>query len=355
MPSVYANVLRLPVSVQTQYAELVQLLLHAAASGPIRRGGALVHKVIRGRKYWYLQQDGPSRRQVYLGPDGDELQPTLARVREELERSRSATADRAALVSMLRAGGAFAVSAAEARLLSFLEGAGLFRLGGVLAGTHAFATFANVLGVRWATATVGTRDVDVVHDEHIALALAEDFGLVDFEASRRDAVTGTELWAVPSFDPKAPSTSFKLLGTELHVDLLTPMRGKERTKPVKIAALNAAAQPLRFLDYLIEDSIPAAVVGGDGVLVNLPSPARFALHKLLVATRRPVSQATKARKDLAQAEQVLRVLLDDREGDVRRAFADLRARGSGWLTPFRAGLAKLPADMAEQLAKHGVR
>lgn len=355
MASVYATTLRLPVSVQTQYAELVQQLLHAAGAGPIRRGGSLVHKVIRGRKYWYLQQDGPVRRQAYLGPDGEDLAPVLSRVREELERSRSASADRAALVSMLRAGGAWTVSVAEARLLSFLEGAGLFRLGGVLAGTHAFATFANVLGVRWATATVGTRDVDVAHDERIALALSEDFGAVDFEAARRDTVTGAELWPIPSFDPKAPSTSFKMLGTELHVDLLTPMRGKERTAPVRIPALNAAAYPLRFLDYLIEDSIPAAIVGGDGVLVNLPSPARFALHKLLVASKRPVSHATKARKDLAQAEQVLRVLLEDREGDVRRAFTDLRARGTGWLTPFRAGLRKLPDALVEQLSKHGVR
>jgi len=49
-----------------------------------------------------------------------------------------------------------------------------------------------------------------------------------------------------------------------------------------------AAQPLRGLDYLIEDSVDAAVIGGSGVRVNIPSPARFAFQKLWVAGERSV-------------------------------------------------------------------
>jgi hypothetical protein len=342
--------LRLPLAVQTQYAELLDQLLLDAASGPSLRAGSLVNKTIRDRKYWYLQfRDAAKQKQVYLGPDGPDLEPLLARLRSELETARGRASDRAALVAMASSGGAYAVAAAEARVLQLLARAGLFRVGGVLLGTYAFAVFGNMLGVRWAGATVRTQDIDVGHDEHIAIALASDLGGADLEAARKDRATGLELWPVPSFDPRRPSTSFSVLGTELRVDLLTPMRGREREAPVKIAALGAAAQPLRFLDYVLEDTQPAAVIGGDGVLVNVPSPARFALHKLLVAQRRPVSHAAKSRKDLAQAEHVLAVLLQDRPDDVRRAYADLAKRGGGWVKPVRASIARLAEDVRRAL------
>ena len=38
------------------------------------------------------------------------------------------------------------------------------------------------------------------------------------------------------------------------------------------------AQPLRFLDHLIEDTQPGAVLGGSGVLVNVPRPGPFAFQ-----------------------------------------------------------------------------
>ncbi|MBL3684602.1 hypothetical protein F2981_18295 (plasmid) [Sinorhizobium meliloti] len=48
----------------------------------------------------------------------------------------------------------------------------------------------------------------------------------------------------------------------------------------------AAAQPLRFLDYLIYHPIRAVLLHGAGVLVNVPAPQRYAIHKLIVASRR---------------------------------------------------------------------
>ncbi len=335
---------RLPLAAQTQYAELLQSLLFDAAEGPTLGAGSLVTKMIKSRRYWYLQfRDDNRRRQVYLGPEGPDLEPLLTRLRGQLEASRTRATDRSALVAMARAGGAYAVTAAEVRVLRLLETAGLFRVGGVMLGTYAFTIFGNMLGVRWGGATVRTRDIDVAHDEHIAVALAADLGGADFEAARKSSTEGLELWPVPSFDPRKPSTSFKVLGAELHVDLLTPMRGREKDAPVRIQGLGAAAQPLRFLDYVLEDTQPAAIVGGAGVLVNVPSPARFALHKLIVSQRRPVSQATKARKDIAQAEQVLDVLMGDRPEDVKRAYAALAERGRGWMQPFRAGVKAMDA------------
>ncbi|MGZ3423677.1 MAG: GSU2403 family nucleotidyltransferase fold protein [Polyangiales bacterium] len=332
---------RLPLGAQTQYAELVQTLLHDAAEGPTLRAGSLVPKTIKGRRYWYLQYRGAGQsKQVYVGAESESLEPVLEKLRRDLEAARARTEDRGTLVSMAVAGGAYAPTAAEGRVLRMLERAGLFRVGGVLLGTHAFTVFGNMLGVRW-----------TARDDSIALALAEDVGAADLEAARRDPATGLELWPIPTFHHKRPSTSFKVLGTELHVDLLTPMRGRESDVPVRISALGAAAQPLRFLDYVVEETLPAAVLAGDGVLVNVPDPSRFALHKLIVASRRPVTEATKAQKDLTQATQLLDVLLDDRPGDVRRAAKAIAERGRGWTAPLRSSLGKLPKELSEPVIR----
>lgn len=44
--------------------------------------------------------------------------------------------------------------------------------------------------------------------------------------------------------------------------------------PVMLKGLNVAAEPVRFLDYLIEQSQPAAVPVGSGLLIRVPDPAR---------------------------------------------------------------------------------
>jgi hypothetical protein len=84
------------------------------------------------------------------------------------------------------------------------------------------------------------------------------------------------------------------------------------------------------MDFLIEKTTRAAVVGGSGILVNVPLPGRYALHKLWVAKNRPVSEHTKARKDIAQAQQVIDVLLEDRNEDLESAVTAMRLRPKMW-------------------------
>src|SRR3546814_4188196 len=48
------------------------------------------------------------------------------------------------------------------RIVQRLSDYGFFRAGGVLVGTHAFLSFGNMLGVRWAEA-LRTQDVDFAH------------------------------------------------------------------------------------------------------------------------------------------------------------------------------------------------
>ena len=93
----------------------------------------------------------------------------------------------------------------------------------------------------------------------------------------------------------------------LRVDFLTPNEGRETGKPQALPALQTDAQPLRFLDFLIHDPEPAVILHGAGIHVQVPAPARYAIHKLIVSQRRP-DGAAKRDKDLRQASALLEVL-----------------------------------------------
>ena len=137
---------------------------------------------------------------------------------------------------------------------------------------------------------------------------------------------------------------------ELRVDFLTPLAGPESSKPVFLPSLGVSAHPLRLLDYLIEDPAQAVVVTGPGILVNVPHPARFAFHKLWISRRRPVSEQTKAAKDLRQAGEILDVLLEDRPGDLGIAWDALRRHGAA-AESVREAMARLAPEVRERLER----
>jgi hypothetical protein len=130
---------------------------------------------------------------------------------------------------------------------------------------------------------------------------------------------------VPQLDAKQASTSFRVRGKSLRVDLITP-GGERDVDPVFIPRFRAAAAPIKFLSLVMRDAQPVAVVdGATASLVVAPSPARFALHKLLVSQTRSVIQQTKGGKDLHQAALLLETLAEDRPDDLElaaRSFVD---------------------------------
>jgi hypothetical protein len=341
-----ASFIRLPLLTQTAYARLLDLLLTAEAGDPVS-GATLVSKTIVGRRYWYAQRREAGKKiQTYIGPETAEVTALIERWR----RSRADANTRTELIAMARAGGAYLLRAPEAEVLARL--APVFRVGGVLVGSHAFAVLGNMLGVRWQDAMVRTEDVDIAHDHRIAVALARDAEPVNIPQALGDVAPRFSV-----LSPTAPATSFRVRGTQVEVEILTPLVGRERNRPIHIDAVGAAATPLRFLDYLIEETQPGAVLGGSGVLVNVPRPGRFALHKLIVASRRSqgASGATKAPKDRAQASALLRVLLADLPGEITLAWKELSKRGKAWVTAAATSLARLDGDLIAQLGRAGVR
>jgi hypothetical protein len=315
---------RLAETVQTLYAELLDQLRAADAEAAVRGlSGTFVSKEIRGRTYWYLQRsEGATKRQIYVGAESPEL---LAQIDQ---RAGVATDEkqRHDLVAMLQAGGMYRESASIGVVLRVLADAGVFRVGGVLVGTQAFTTIANMLGVSFEKGSLRTADVDVAHDRSIPLGLLD---VPEVDVLERLRARDPGFFAVPGLDSREPSTSFKVRGRDLRVDFLTPpARGATSMKPIYLPHLRVAAQPLPGLDYVIEGNVDAAAIVGSGVRVNLPAPARFALHKLWLAGMRPVSETAKARKDLRQAEQLLEVLIDDRPADITSAWSALIRRGT---------------------------
>ena len=340
---------RLPESVQTLYAELLEQTIHAEAEAAVLGApqGSFVSKTIRGGTYWYLQRmEGDRKRQVYLGKESPSLLAWMEEVRQARARSATDEAQRARLCSMLAAGGAATEGPAFAKVLQLLTESGVFRMGGVLVGTQAFVAYGNMLGVRFDQQTLRTQDVDLAQDRAIGIALSQETAPVNVE--RMLTGSGLGFFRVPSLDPRQPSTSFKIRGREMRVDFLTPLFGRESSDPVFLPSLGVSAHPLRFLDYLIEQPAQAVLVAGSGILVNVPDPARFALHKLWISQRRPVSEQTKAAKDLRQAGDLLEVLLEDRPGDLLVAW-DALSRHPSRLRTVVAAIRKLVPELQEKL------
>jgi hypothetical protein len=96
-----------------------------------------------------------------------------------------------------------------------------------------------------------------------------------------------------------------------------------------IPALRAAAIPLQHLDWLIDSPSPAAALYGAGVLVYVPQPARYAVHKLIIAQKRGPG-SVKKQKDLDQAKALIEALKQTDPFAVEDVLEDARSRGEGW-------------------------
>ncbi len=77
------------------------------------------------------------------------------------------------------------------------------------------------------------------------------------------------------------------------------------------------------------------------MLVNVPSPERYALHKLLVFGERAGGFRAKSSKDLAQAACLADYLWDHRREALAEALKDLLSRGKGWVARYKQGAAAL--------------
>lgn len=314
------------------YADLRERLeVSEALRGIASLPGEFTTKIVKGSLYHYYQAALPGGRvQFYIGRDGEEIRRLIA---ERMEGKWPAEADQRLfrqLASQIMAGGVAALPADIARVVHCLADSALFRAGGVLVGSVALHVIGVHLGVHLKDSIRTTQDIDIAGESRIRVAVP------DLRADVPAAIESLRMgfFPVPRLSNKEPSTSYAIRGKTLRIDLVTPMRGG-RSEPIHIHRFNAAAQPLKYLEYLIEDPVGAAMVSGTPCLVKIPQPARFALHKLMIAQERDASSASKRRKDVLQAMAVLEILREDAPAEIEKARAALAGRSDSWARTLR--------------------
>ena len=325
---------------QAAYHDLVSLLLDEAASD-IR--GNPTARERGGRTYWYDRyRIGSKIKERYLGEDSEALRARIERHGRLKEERAARRRERARLVRLLRSERFLGMDGATGSLVAAFAKAGVFRLGGVLVGTQAFRLYEGELGLRLSLdQTATTNDIDIASFEALSLALGETV-----LPSLEEVLAAYSFSPVPSLDA-GKVWRWRQAGGETLVEFLTP--SFDETEGVRdLAALGVSAQSLHHLNYLIAEPLHAAAVYRDGILVQVPRPERFAIHKLIVADRRREGpDSLKARKDLLQAELLIAVLADDRPSDLWAAYEEAVSQGPRWRSRLERSLARTPeADAA---------
>ncbi len=303
--------------------------------------GKFIKKKIKGRVYHYFQATLSSgRTQIYLGAESKKIQQMIA---DKLAGEEHVHADEELIRRLGRqiiAGGVVPVPTDTARIINRLANSGVFLVNGVLIGSVAFQILGTHLGVHLDKAFRTTQDVDPASNIDLSLAVP------DIQTDIPAAIDSLKMgfFPVPRLSHKEPSTSYAIRGKTLRIDLLTPKK-KGRTAPVFISRLNAAAHPLKYLDYLLEEPINVVMISRTPCLVKVPQPARFALHKLIVSMERTISSTDKKRKDLAQASVLLDILREERPGDIEDARKAIFERGGSWIKKFKKACKEVSIDL----------
>lgn len=328
---------------QVAYHDLLRLLKDQAVSD-LRGTPSL--KQVSGRGYWYDRyRVGTRTVDRYIGEDHPDLRARLDRAGDIAKEAHAAGQEQARLVRLLRAEGYMPVDLGTGQILTAMARAGVFRLGGTLVGTQAFRLYEGELGVRIGSDQMSmTMDVDIASFERLSLVLDDRV-----DPSLPEMFRDFSFDPVPGRDRPNDVWRWRQTNQQTLIEFLTP--SFEAGEGIRdLPALGVKAQALHHLNYLIADPIQAAVIYRRGALVQVPRPARYAIHKLIVADRRRDGEdALKARKDRAQAAFLIDFLADEDPDALVEALEDARARGPAWRNRIDATLSRMPKT-AERLA-----
>jgi hypothetical protein len=327
----------------TLYADLLQQV--TASTVP---AGSVRTQIVKGREYLKANTTiGAERSTIYIGNAADPDAKIRAQaMREEMERARS----RRQTIGLLHRAGFPRPAPELGRVLESLASANLFRKGMVLVGTAAYQCYSPMVGVILPAASMMTQDLDLAT---ASLALSADFEERHIAAPSDDQASGSvqsfeqvlrradsTFQSLPGLNPKTLPSHFRARSGFL-VDVLVPQRSRKDTNPVPIPGLQAGGTPLQHLAWLINDPSPAIALYGSGVFVRVPQPARYAVHKLILAQKRH-SDAIKRQKDLAQARSLIEALRGSEPHAFEDAMDDARSQGAkGWSEPIDRSLREM--------------
>lgn len=333
----------LSTSAQTAFANLDTAVHNSDIGRTIANlPGNFASKMVKGRRYWYYQAqatDGVPM-QIYVGPDSEN-------VKKLMEEKKASPSDHLLKLSKAcQALGCQVAPLSHGRLIKKLADFGFFRAGGILAGTHAFLAYQNYLGIQWAAGNA-TMDVDFTHaGKGMSIALP-----ATLKIDTHKAIDSLGM----GFFPVADHAKYiKMDKQDFVLDFLTVI-GKSGKEPVFSKQLNIQPQPLKFMDLSVEDPLQTSLLTqGGAVLINLPQPERFAVHKLIVQGERK-NQALKSAKDVVQAAALMDWLLKNNPDILIDRIQKTLETGPGWkrrlLKGFKALGLKFPA-LSEEIQSH---
>jgi hypothetical protein len=339
----------LDLAYRTMFAELSQRCLDASFQSDFRLDGRFVTVPVKGRNYWYYDrpQEGKIVR-MYVGPHSD---PDITKRVEAFREIKEDLRARRKLVSTLtRDAGLPAPERFTGDVVEALSSAGFFRVRGVLVGTVAFQCYAGFLGVRLPSAAMQTGDADFAQFHSISGAIEDSVPPI-LEILRKVDASFRE---IPDQIDGRRTTAFANK-SRFKVEFLTPNRGSadHDRRPAKMPASGgAAAQPLRFLDYLIHEPVRSVMLHRNGVAVTIPAPERYAIHKFIVAARRGSNKdgLLKRSKDIRQADLLMDAFVATRRlSDAALAFSEAWKRGPSWREAISLGLTYLPTERRGQI------
>jgi hypothetical protein len=329
---------------ETAYAQVLDHVMMVNLQRSVADlSGTFAKKHVSGREYWYYQYRDvdQSVKQIYLGQRSERLDRLIEMKDSTLSGRRESIAKQArAAIALGNAG----MTRAHFRVIRRLEEYGFFKAGGVLIETHAFACYGNMLGIGWGDSS-HTQDVDFAYaGRSVSLALPTDVKL-----DVHDAISSLEMGFLPvsKLDGLVGGSYVIPHQPDFRLDFITT-EGRDKSDLINFPNLNVAMVPLKFMEYSLEDIRQVAMLSEEGaILVNVPSPARYALHKLIVAGEREGSFQTKVHKDLKQAASLISFLAKYQPDDLMEAWTDLNGRGKGWRSRFAKGVEMMLRDLPE--------
>lgn len=316
---IYYN--NLPISAQTIYAEIYDKLISNDFND---LSGSFHKKNIKDKSYWYFnfRDIYGEHNTVYVGPDNDNIKKLVSKY--ELGICEKQSIEK--LVKSYKGFQPVQLNYQHFSVIKKLAEYGFFKAGGLMIGSYAFIAIASMLGVTW-NINQYTEDVDFAHTDNPSIALPNNLKL-DTHAALESLNIG--LLPMTNLDRK-PNGQYR--AKDLRVDFVT---SKTRTGlPVTVNRLNLTLAPLPYMEFSLENPVQALLLShSEACLINLPDPARFVIHKMIVASIRPISQQNKISKDFLQCISLIEwYIKNNRFSDIQEAWLDAYNRGPSWKKP----------------------
>ncbi len=331
------------LALQTMFAELIERCLDAGFDQDFDEQGQFVKVTSRGRQYWYFQKyGGGGRTRKYVGPVAE--REITDRV-EKFQQLKNAYRERRQIVRSL-------ISVLPrpddltGDIVQALWKAGFFRLRGVLIGTTAFQAYSGLLGVKLPSTSLITQDADFAQFKAISDAVDDSMPPI------LDVLQTVDKSFAPVPNLDGPASTIFVTSGGYRVEFLTPNRSSDnyQGKTVPMPALGGArAQPIRFLDFLIKDPVWSVILHRGGIPVRVPDPSRFAIHKLIISTRRADHAFAKTDKDIHQARLLIEALSKHRAYDLGEALVIAEETGPKWAKSITQAMTGLDEDTRTRL------